>query len=72
MHLFGDVGTSNAARRWGWWAKAVAAKPPPGAASCARSQPTAGEIRFRTDKGAEIDVARLGRKDCGRCGGRCR
>ena len=25
--------------------------------------PTAGEIRFRTDKGAEIDVARLGRKE---------
>ena len=25
--------------------------------------PTAGEIRFRTDSGAEIDVARLGRKE---------
>ena len=25
--------------------------------------PTAGEIRFRTESGAEIDVARLGRKD---------
>ena len=34
--------------------------------------PTAGEIRFRTENGAEIDVARLPARSCGRCGGRCR
>ena len=35
--------------------------------------PTAGEIRFRTESGAEIDVASLPRaSSCGRCAGRCR
>ena len=35
--------------------------------------PTAGEIRFRTESGAVVDVARAAAQgSCGRCGARCR
>ncbi len=46
-----------------WSASWVAARRPHHAASCAPSSPSGGEIRFRTEAGNEIDVARLSRRD---------
>ena len=67
-----SASTSAAARRWRWSARAAAARRRPRAASCARSTPTAGEILFRTEDGAVVDVATLPRDGCARCAARCR